>query len=46
LVLALIYRMQVRTRDHLAEMFVRRLSTIYKRAKEEPEQIQLRQEET
>ncbi|MGH8330745.1 MAG: DUF4158 domain-containing protein, partial [Pseudomonas sp.] len=43
LILALIYRMRVRTRDHLAEMFIRRISTIHKRAKEELEQIQLRQ---
>ncbi|MDF5993779.1 hypothetical protein P4200_01595 [Pseudomonas aeruginosa] len=41
--LALIYRMRVRTRDHLAEMFIRRISTIHKRAKEELEQIQARQ---
>lgn len=43
LMLALIFRMRVRTRDHLAEMFIRRISTIHKRAKEELEQIQLRQ---
>ncbi|KWR85174.1 Tn3 family transposase [Pseudomonas sp. PI1] len=43
LMLALIYRMRVRTRDHLAEMFIRRISTIHKRAKEELEQIQTRQ---
>nr|CAA67455.1 transposase [Pseudomonas sp.] len=43
LMLALIYRMRVRTRDHLAEMFIRRISTIHKRAKEEKEQIQARQ---
>lgn len=43
LMLALIYRMRVRTRDHLAEMFIRRISTIHKRAKEELEQIQLKQ---
>ena len=43
LMLALIYRMRVRTRDHLAEMFIRRISTIHKRAKEELEQIQARQ---
>ncbi|HCF3291716.1 TPA: Tn3 family transposase [Pseudomonas aeruginosa] len=34
LMLALIYRMRVRTRDHLAEMFIRRISTIHKRAKD------------
>ncbi|TCQ81591.1 uncharacterized protein DUF4158 [Pseudomonas sp. JUb52] len=43
LMLALIYRMRVRTRDHLAEMFIRRISTIHKRAKEELERIQARQ---
>ncbi|ENZ3603024.1 Tn3 family transposase, partial [Pseudomonas aeruginosa] len=43
LMLALIYRMRVRTRDHLAEMFIRRISTIHKRAKEELEQIHARQ---
>jgi TnpA family transposase len=43
LMLALIYRMRVRTRDHLAEMFIRRISTIHKRAKEELAQIQARQ---
>lgn len=43
LMLALIYRMRVRTRDHLTEMFIRRISTIHKRAKEELEQIQTRQ---
>ena len=43
MMLALIYRMRVRTRDHLAEMFIRRISTIHKRAKEELEQIQARQ---
>ncbi|HFL6174923.1 Tn3 family transposase [Pseudomonas aeruginosa] len=43
MMLALIYRMRVRTRDHLAEMFIRRISTIHKRSKEELEQIQARQ---
>ncbi|HEN8707915.1 TPA: Tn3 family transposase [Pseudomonas putida] len=43
LMLALIYRMRVRTRDHLAEMFIRRISTIHKRAKEELDQIHARQ---
>lgn len=43
LMLALIYRMRVRTRDNLAEMFIRRVATIHKRAKEELEQIQARQ---
>jgi hypothetical protein len=35
LVLALIYRMRIRARDHLAEMFIRRMATIHKRAKDE-----------
>lgn len=43
LMLALIYRMRVRTRDHLAEMFIRRISTIHKRAKEELDQVHARQ---
>lgn len=43
LMLALIYKMRIRTRDHLAEMFIRRISTIHKRATDELEQIQLRQ---
>lgn len=41
--LALIYRMRVRNRDHLPEMLIRRISPILKHAKEELEQIQARQ---
>lgn len=36
-------QMRIRARDHLAEMFIKRISTIHKRAKDELEQIQLRQ---
>lgn len=43
LMLALIHRMQVRARDQLSEMFLRRVATIHKRAKEELEQIQSKQ---
>lgn len=43
LMLALIYKMRIRARDHLAEMFIKRISTIHKRAKDELEQIQQRQ---
>lgn len=43
LLLALIHRMQVRARDQLTEMFLRRVSTIHKRAKEELETIQRKQ---
>lgn len=43
LILALIHRMQVRARDQLSEMFLRRVATIHKRAKEELEQIQSKQ---
>ncbi|SMF22862.1 Tn3 family transposase [Pseudogulbenkiania subflava] len=43
LMLALIHRMQVRARDQLTEMFLRRVTTIHKRAKEELEQIQTKQ---
>lgn len=43
LMLALIYLMRVRARDHLAEMFIKRIATIHKRAKDELEQIQVRQ---
>ena len=35
-------QMRIRARDHLAEMFIKRISTIHKRAKDELEQIQLR----
>ncbi|WP_043634677.1 Tn3 family transposase [Chromobacterium haemolyticum] len=43
LMLALIHRMQVRARDQLTEMFLRRVAAIHKRAKEELEQIQSKQ---
>ncbi len=43
LILALIHRMQVRARDQLSEMFLRRVATIHKRAKEELEEIQHKQ---
>ncbi|RTL43028.1 MAG: Tn3 family transposase [Rhodocyclaceae bacterium] len=43
LMVALIHRMQVRARDQLAEMFLRRVATIHKRAKEELERIQIDQ---
>ena len=40
LLVALIRRMQIRARDQLAEMFLRRVATIHKRAKEERGQIE------
>lgn len=43
LMLALILRMQIRARDQLAEMFLRRVATIQKRAKDELELIQHKQ---
>jgi len=43
LMLALIYRMRVRARDHLAEMFIRRMAMIHKRAKDELLATQARQ---
>lgn len=43
LLVALIRRMQVCARDQLAEMFLRRVATIHKWAKEELEQIQFGQ---
>lgn len=43
LMLALIHRMRVRARDDLAEMFIRRVSTLHKRAREELIQIQMHQ---
>lgn len=43
LIVALIQRMQIRARDQLAEMFLRRVATIHKRAKEELEQIHFSQ---
>ncbi len=43
LLLCLIYRMRVKTRDDIAEMLLRRMATIHKRAKEELVEIQLEQ---
>ncbi|WP_233171851.1 Tn3 family transposase [Dyella sp. ASV21] len=43
LMLALIHRMRVRARDDLAEMFIRRVSALHKRARDELLQIQLHQ---
>lgn len=43
LILALIRSMRVRARDDLAEMFIRRMAVIHKRAREELASIQLRQ---
>ena len=43
LTLALIHRMQIRARDQLAEMFLRRVATIHKRAKDELEGTQRNQ---
>lgn len=43
LLVALIHQMQVRARDQLAEMFLRRVATIHKRAKEDLEQIRFNQ---
>lgn len=43
LMLSLIQRMQIRARDQLAEMFLRRVATIHKCAKENLEQIQFSQ---
>lgn len=45
LILALIQRLRARIRDDIAEMFVRRMATIHKRAKEELELIIVRQRE-
>ncbi|MCY0858775.1 hypothetical protein OMK73_37860 [Cupriavidus sp. D39] len=45
LVVALLHQMRVRARDDLAEMFIRRIGAIHKRAKEELTQIQARQRE-
>lgn len=42
LMVALLNHMRVRVRDDLAEMFIRRMSAIHKRAREELEQIQSR----
>lgn len=46
MILALIQRMRVRARDDLAEMFIRRVSTLHKRAKDELVAIQLHQRKT
>jgi hypothetical protein len=45
LLLCLIHRMGVRTRDDIAEMLLKRMSTIHKRAKEQLVEIQLGQRE-
>jgi TnpA family transposase len=46
LILALIWRARVTTRDHIVEMFFRRMATIHKRAKEELLRIQTGQRQT
>ncbi|SMC29511.1 Transposase and inactivated derivatives, TnpA family [Andreprevotia lacus DSM 23236] len=43
LLLALIHRMQVRARDQLTEMFLRRVAAIHRKAKDDLAQFQLRQ---
>jgi TnpA family transposase len=43
LLLSMIHQMRVRTRDDIAEMFLKRVSTIEKRAKQELAEIQLAQ---
>jgi len=45
LIAALLHQMRVRARDDLAEMFIRRMGAIHKRAKEELALIQARQRE-
>ncbi len=45
LFVALLHQMRVRARDDLAEMFIRRMGAIHKRAKEELALIQARQRE-
>ncbi len=45
LIVALLHQMRVRARDDLAEMFIRRMGAIHKRAKEELSLIQARQRE-
>lgn len=45
LILALIRQMRIGARDNIAEMFIRRMGAIHKRAKEELEIIQARQRE-
>ena len=44
-ILALIQRLRARVRDDMAEMFVRRMATIHKRAKDELDDIVVRQRE-
>lgn len=43
MLLSLIHRMRVRTRDDIGEMFLKRMATIHKKAKEELIEIQLEQ---
>lgn len=43
LIVALLNHMRVRSRDDLAEMFIRRMGAIHKRARDEMERIQSRQ---
>jgi hypothetical protein len=45
LMLCLVQRARVRTRDDIAEMFLRRMMAIHRRAKEELQKIQLEQRE-
>jgi TnpA family transposase len=45
LMLCLVQRARVRTRDDIAEMFLRRMMAIHRRAKEELQRIQLEQRE-
>ncbi len=45
LIVALLNRMRVRARDDLAEMFIRRMGAIHKRARDELDLIQSRQRE-
>lgn len=45
LILALIRQMRIRARDDVAEMFIRRIGAVHKRAREELQSIQARQRE-
>ena len=45
LILALIRQMRVRARDDVAEMFIRRIGAVHKRAREELQNLQARQRE-
>jgi TnpA family transposase len=45
LILCMIHRARVQTRDEITEMFLRRMATIHKRAKDELHQIHLEQRE-